>query len=280
VPSYWKEFLVHPANQAVALSVIAVGVLASMPYGWDALGLSLLGLAAIETVGLASVPGLPSFRAWVDRRHASAHREARRRHLAEQLEAHGGSRHYEDYQRMTHRVFSLYEMARAPGNSLTEREVVQIDDLVIGYLALCVADAMLGSQTTTASADGMQKKLRAVRARLEQEALSIDEVQQLRKAQAEYEEAIARLARMGSRASALEASLATMPVRLEELYQMVVTAPTGGNLSTMLEESVEKLRLAEAVDIDVEEILGIKPSSQEATRARAAQVAQQNARRL
>jgi hypothetical protein len=181
---------------------------------------------------------------------------------------------------MTHRVFSLYEMARAPENSLTEREVAQIDDLVIGYLALCVADAMLGSQTTTASAEGMQKKLRAVGARLEQEALSVDEVQQLRKAQAEYEEAIARLARMGSRASALEASLATMPVRLEELYQMVVTAPTGGNLSTMLEESVEKLRLAEAVDIDVEEILGIKPSSQDATRARAAQAAQQNARRL
>lgn len=279
--SYWKEFLFHPVNQTVALGMLALGVLAAMPYGWDALGLSMLGLAAIETVGLAIVPSLPPFRAWVDQRRARAAREARRKHLLEQLDLHGGSSHRQDYERMAERVVALYGLARSPASSLTAREVEQIDDLVVDYLGLCVSDAMLARQGGLSGAESLHKKLRGVRARLAEGGMAADEAAQLRKAQSEYEEAIARLARMTSRASALEASLATMPVRLEELYQMVATAPAGGNFSSMLEESVQKLRLAEtSLDVDVEEILGIKPASQETVRARAAAQAQSAVRRL
>ena len=46
------------------------------------------------------------------------------------------------------------------------------------------------------------------------------------------------------------------PVSYTHLYQMVMTAPRGGNLSQMLEESVSKLRLAEEAVADIEGTLG------------------------
>jgi hypothetical protein len=280
--SYWSEFLLHPANQTVVLGGLALGFLAAMPFGWDALGLSVLALAAVETIGLAVVPGLPPFRAWVEKRHARAAREARREQFLRQLDTsvNGGSEHLADYQRMVERVDSLYGLARSSSSSLTEREVGQIDDLVVGYLGLCVSDAMLRRQGDLTGPETLQKKLKSVRARLGDPNVTAEEAQQLRRAQAEYEEAIARLARMASRASALEASLATMPVRLEELYQMVMTAPSGGDLSSMLEESVERLRFAETVDVDIEEILGIKAAPPDVQRARAVTQAQAGGRRL
>jgi hypothetical protein len=278
--SYWPEFLLHPANQTVVLGGLALGFFASVPFGWDALGLSVLALAALETIGLAVVPSLPPFRAWVEKRRARAAREARRAHLMAQLSTSGGSDHLADYQRMVERVDSLYALARSSSSSLTEREVEQIDDLVVGYLGLCVSDAMLSQQDGLAGPETLQKKLKAVRARLGDPNVTAEEAQQLRRAQAEYEEAIARLSRMASRASALEASLATMPVRLEELYQMVMTAPSGGDLSSLLEDSVKRLRFAEAVDVDVEEILDIKPASPEVLRARVGAQAQAGGRRL
>jgi hypothetical protein len=57
---------------------------------------------------------------------------------------------------------------------------------------------------------------------------------------------------MAARRSALEAALASTPVRLEELYQMVMSSPRAGNLSALLEESVSKLRLAEEAALDIE----------------------------
>jgi hypothetical protein len=61
---------------------------------------------------------------------------------------------------------------------------------------------------------------------------------------------------MGARRSALEATLVSMPVRMEEVYQMVMSSPQAGNLSQLLEESVSKLRLAEEAALDMEHALG------------------------
>jgi hypothetical protein len=43
-----------------------------------------------------------------------------------------------------------------------------------------------------------------------------------------------------------------MPIRLEEVYQMVMSAPRDGSLSQLLEESVSKLRLAEQAALEIE----------------------------
>ena len=252
---YWLSFLTHPVNQAVMLGATAAGVLASLPWGWDALALTMLALAAAEVVGLAIVPGLPSFREAVDRKERAEAREARRNRLLAEIDAHGTSSYARSYQQMNTRVQSLYRMAADPGSALTVREVEQMDDLAVSYLAMCLSDAVMDPGEAGEAAAVAARKLRALEEDLARQPPGRAEEQQLKRARAEYEEVLARHARMRSRRSALEASLVSMPVRMEEVYQMVVAAPASGELGALLEESLSKLRTAEEVTLDLDGLL-------------------------
>ncbi len=256
--SYWRAFLTHPYNQMVVWAATAAGVLASFPYGWDGLALALLALAAVEVVGLAVVPGLPPFIASVDQAARQAERKAKRERLLSEIGMHGGSSHLRAYEQMSQRVESLYRMACDTATSLSEREVEQLDDLTVNYLAMCLSDAAIRARDGVDNSGATERKLRALTQRLTQGGLAQDDEQQLLRAKQEYEEALARQRRMEIRRSALEASLISMPVRMEEVYQMVMTAPSAGKLSALLEESMSKLRTAEEVNFDVEAAFGIK----------------------
>lgn len=251
-PSYWKAFLWHKRNQALVLGATAASVLASFPFGSDALVLGLLGLAALEMIGLAIVPGLPNFQLAVNERERREQREARRETLLREVHAHGGSNHLRSFEQMCQRVASLYRTASDSSTSLTAREVEQLDDLTLDYLRMCLSDAVLRNPQSHEFVSSVNRKLRAVDERLANGRLDQEEQVQLRRAKAEYEEALARQARIASRRSALEATLVAMPVRLEEVYQMVMSAPRDGNISQLLEESVSKLKLAEQAALDIE----------------------------
>jgi hypothetical protein len=249
---YWWAFLKHPANQAIALGTLAASLLLSLPWGGDGFGLGMLALAAIEMVGLATVPGLGVFQAHVDKQDRFAARKARRERLLKEIETNGGSPHLRSYEQMCARVATLYGTASERGTTLTEREVEQLDDLTVGYLQMCLSDALTRGDDKAAQANGLVRKLDGVEKRLAGGGLGPDEAQALQRAKAEYEEAIARHNRIIVRRSALEASLVSMPVRLEEVHQMVVASPQGVNLGQMLEESISKLRLVEEAALDVE----------------------------
>lgn len=255
---YWKAFLVHPANQALIAGVTAMGVWASVPWGLDALALAMLGLVAIEVVGLAVVTGLPSFRKAVDARERRASREARRARLFQEVEAHGGSVYLSSYQQMNQRVQSLYRTAADSHTALTAREVEQLDDLCVGYLAMCLSDAVMKQHERNDFGAVASRKLRGVEQDLNKADLAFIQEQQLRRAKAEYEEVLARHSRMVARRNVLEAHLVSMPVRMEEVYQMVLASPTSGDLGALLEESVVKLQAAEEVTLDVHDLFPVK----------------------
>jgi len=255
-PSYWQAFLLHRHNQLAVLGISALSVLASFPFGWEALVLGLLGLVAVEMTGLAVVPGLPNFQLAVNERVRREQRDAARETLLREIQAQGGSAHLESYEQMSARVASLYRTASERSNSLTVREVERLDDLTLDYLRMCVSHAAMRNPENGDFAAGVNRKLRAVQERLQRGGLDGEEETQLRRAQAEYEEALARQARIVSRRSALEATLVAMPIRLEEVYQMVMTAPRDDDLSQLLEESVSRLKLAEQVALDIEQPYG------------------------
>ncbi len=270
---YWWAFLKHPWNKAVVLGVLGASVLLSLPWGADGLGLGLIALAAIQIVGLATVPGLSTFQAAVDKRDRQAARAARRERLLEEIKGHGGSTHLRSYEQMCVRIASLYRTAADRSSSLTEREVEQLDDLSVDYLRMCLSDAVARGGDRGEGGTAAPRKLREVENRLAGGNLSPEDEQQLRQAKADYEEAIARQVRMTMRRSALEASLISMPVRLEELFQMVMSSPRAGNIGQLLEESVSKLRLAEEAALDIEHSLGPERSGVPPLRNAAAQAA-------
>ncbi len=253
---YWWAFLKHPWNKAMVLGLLGASVLMSLPWGGDGLGIGLLALAATQLVGLGFVPGLPNFQASVDKRDRQAARAQRRTRLLEEIQGHGGSTHLRSYEQMCLRVASLYRTAGDRSSSLTEREVEQLDDLSVDYLRRCLSDAVARGSDRGEGGTVASRKLREVENRLSGGNLSRDDEQQLRQAKTDYEEAIARQVRMTMRRSALEASLISMPVRLEEVFQMVMSSPQAGNIGQLLEESVSKLRLAEEAALDIDHALG------------------------
>ena len=255
--SYWKAFLAHHYNQLVVWGALAAGVMASFPLGMDGLALALLGLAAVEVVGLAVVPGLPPFIASVDQKVRQEERKSKRERLLSEVRMHGGSSHLRSYEQMAQRVESLYRLAADSATSLSRREVEQLDDLVVNYLAMCLSDAVMRAKDVGDHRGLAERKLQALRQRLAQGGLAPADEQQLVRATQEYEEALARQQRMDVRRSSLEATLMSMPVRMEEVYQMVMTAPNVGSLSSLLEDSMSKLRAAEEVNFDVEAAFGI-----------------------
>jgi hypothetical protein len=264
---YWWAFLKHPVNKTVALGMLAASVLLSLPMGGDGFGLGLIALAAVQLVGVATVPALASFRAAVDKGDRQAARAARRERLLEEIKTHGGSSHLRSYEQMCLRIASLYRMASDRSSSLTEREVEQLDDVSLDYLRMCLSDAAARGTDRPDQNGALARKLHDVDSRLAADNLSRDDEQQLRQAKSDYHEALARQRRMAARRSALEAALVSTPVRLEEVYQMVMSSPQAGNLSQLLEESVAKLRLAEEAALDIEQALDPARTTAPAQRA-------------
>lgn len=266
---YWWAFLKHPVNRTVALGMLAASVLLSLPMGGDGFGLGLIALAAVQLIGVATVPALAGFRAAVDKTDRQAARAARRERLLEEIKAHGGSGHLRSYEQMCLRIASLYRMAGDRSSSLTEREVEQLDDVSLDYLRMCLSDAAARGSDRPEQNAALARKLHDVDGRLAAANLSREDEQQLRQAKSDYQEALARQRRMAARRSALEAALVSTPVRLEEVYQMVMSSPQAGNLGQLLEESVAKLRLAEEAALDIDQALDPERTTAPAQRAAA-----------
>ncbi len=253
---YWLSYLKHPYNQALSALVLGGSVVASFFYGLDTLALGALGLAAVQIVGLAVVPDRPSFRAAADRYARNADREERRAHLNHLIYVNGGSPHLDRYERMRERVEALARLAETQSNSLTPREVEHLDDLTVEYLNLCLSDAALRRMTDAPARTKLQKQARKFEQRLQSSKLDPVERAEIERAQQAFADIQARQERLQTRHAALQASLAALPMRVEEIYQIVSTAPRAGELSAMVDESLEKLRADEQVDFDLQTMLG------------------------
>jgi hypothetical protein len=255
---YWLDYLRHPSHLMAVGAGFALALGASLPWAGDGFGLTLLAMAALETIAIAVIPSLPSFREWADRGERSRELGALYERLTAEIKAHGGSEHLVDFSLMADRVASLYRMADDPGSTLTRFDVQQLEDTTIDFLRLCLSDAVMKEARRKAgdTESQIQNRLRDVQQQMQRTGLSPHELAQLRRAEAEFTEALRRQGRMASRKAMLDAALYAMPIRMDEVYQMVMTAPRNGNMGSLLEESLQKLRISEEVSMDLDLDLG------------------------
>ncbi len=188
----------------------------------------------------------------------------RRSPLIAQLTQYGDSAALAAYQQMGVRVQALYQTAKDRRTTLTPADVEKLEDLTVDYLELSVVLRSLAQRKDTASDSVAAKRIATLRTHLEQPGLPDDEARQLRAALTEYSDAIARSRRLAVRRCALEATLAAMPDKFEEVYQRVMTAPYSTEMGNMLEESLSRLRIAEDVAAEFE-TLGAAPPRTTAT---------------
>lgn len=246
-PSYLGAFLKHPNNRVALLACGVAAIFASIPFGWT--GLALVGVVALGTEALAAlaIPGLPSFRTAVDRAQHQQARAQRRIQLLAELSNYGDTNAMATYQHMVGRVQALYQAASDSRTTLTRQDVEKLEDLTVDYLGLCVVNLSLKTRRDHASEDVVLKRIASLQAQLQNPALPEDEVRQLRSALAEYTEVMNRSRRLAVRRSALEATLISMPDKMEEVYQLVITSPYSTDMGGKLEESLSRLRIAEEV---------------------------------
>ena len=246
-PSYLGAFLRHPANRVALLVVGCAAIFASIPFGWA--GLALVGVVGLgsEVLAALAIPELPSFKAWADREHKHQVRNARRERLLTELADSGGTDALANYQHMRNRVLSLYQTAKDSRTTLTDQDVDKLEDLTVDYLGLSAVNLSLRQRKDRATEDTVVKRIASLQAQLQSPLLPEDEQRQLRTALAQYTEALQRSRRLAVRRSALEATLMAMPDKMEELYQLVITSPYATDMGSKLEESLDRLRIAEEV---------------------------------
>lgn len=246
-PSYLGAFLRHPHNRVALLATAVVAVFASIPMGWA--GLALVGVvgAGLETLAALAIPSLPGFRASVDREWRHQYRAQRRLQLLAELSNYGDTAALATYQHMFNRVQALYQTAGDSRTTLTRQDVEKLEDLTLDYLGLCVVNLSLKQRKDHANDEVAAKRIAGLQAQLQNKNLPEDEERQLRNALNEYTEVMNRSRRLAVRRSALEATLISMPDKMEEVYQLVITSPYSADMGSKLEESLSRLRLAEEV---------------------------------
>ena len=228
-----------------------LGIFASIPLGWA--GPALVGSLALgaEVLGALFIPSLPSFRHWVDRRQASQDLQKRRQILIAQLREQGESTALTHYQHMWERVQALHLTARDKKTALSPADVEKMEAMTVDYLNMSAVAASLRRRKSRTSDEQLIKQIANLNAQLAQPHLPDDQARPLRATLIEYSEALSRSRRLAARRNALEASLLTMPDKMEEAYQLVITGPYSRNMPNdmggKLDEALSRLRIAEEV---------------------------------
>jgi len=245
--SYLGAFLRHPTNRNAMLIAALAAVAASFPLGLS--GVALVGILALgaETLAALLVPGLPSFRAAVDRAQRFDVRNERKAQLIAEIRQLGDSRVLSTYQQMWTRVQALYQTVQQKRTSLSQPDVEKLEDMTLDYLGLCAVNLSLKQRKDNASVEAAERGMATVQAQLRRSDLPEDEARQLRTALAQYEDTLQRSRRLAVRRSSLEATLVAIPEKLEEVYQLAITSPYSTDMGGKLEESLSRLRIAEEV---------------------------------
>lgn len=238
-----------------ALGSVAAGVLLSLPYGFSAGLLPIIGFAAGETIAAMFIPYSEKFRARVDKKYRDQAREATRSHLLDEIKKRDqrmkGAGSLESYQRMLDRVASLYRVANDSRTRLSLRDVEKLDDATLDYLRMRLAALIIEERARAVVLKDVEARLQVIERDLADSRPGVDQVQ-LQKARNEYLSLITRHRRMLSRKMGIEAAILSMPDQMDEIYQTIVTAPTGVDVDSKLAESIAKLGLEEDLEAELE----------------------------
>jgi hypothetical protein len=248
-PSYLGAFWRHPRNRVALLAAGCVAIFASIPFGWT--GLALVGVVTLglESLAALAIPGLPSFRAGVDREHHLQARTQRQTRLLAELNSGGDRKALATYRHMWSRVQTLHQTVSDSHNTLTQLDVEKLEDLMVDYLGLCAVNQSLKQRrgNDNDNDEVVHQRIAALQAQMQNPTLPEDELRQLRSALAEYTDAASRARRLAVRRSAIEATLVAMPDKVEEVYQLAISSPYSSGMDGKLEESLARLRIAEEV---------------------------------
>lgn len=255
-PNYLKELFFHEYNLYAAAAAVVASVVISLPY--DTLGvIPMLGFMAVQAgMFWGSVADSEKWRGYVDKKERRALRAESRKRLLSELFAYSNSKAYKryihQYSQMCERVQAMYNIATDSRTKITEFEVDRFNDMTVSYLSLLYAwlnaDSGLAAQRVVEAQENIIK----IDSRLRETSMAATDRGHLVKALGEYRGVVERSKRREARLMTIEASLNTIPDKLEEVYHMLSASPYSSDTSQRIEESLNTLLLQEEVDSLVE----------------------------
>lgn len=288
-PSYLKAWLTSQTNLMTLLGGGFASVVASFPAGVAGLIGGLVVVGAAQVLAALVVPDMPSFRSKVDRRARRGAIDQRRSQLQREIfQIHGGFERvagmgmWLKYRAIVERAEVLYRIAGEAQSQLSYDDAERVDKASVDYLALWLAKVTIEQRIRSGEEATLDRRLREAERALAEIEQDDPRYRHLKMARDDYAAVKLRHDKLIARRMSIEAALVSLPDQVEEIYQMVVASPYSSTLGSKLGESLARLQLEEDIelelsqnDLDSEYLSAGSAGSRE----RAAQRAQQNARR-
>lgn len=255
-PNYFGKLFFHEYNLYAAAAAVVASVIISLPY--DTLGMiPMLGFIAVQAgMFWGGVADSEKWHGYVDKKERKILRSGSRKRLLNELLSYSNSKVYRryihQYNQMCERVLAMYSIANDSRTKITAVEVDRFNDMTVSYLSLLYAWLNADSSLAAARLIEAQDNILKIEARLRETSIATTDRGHLIKALGEYRGVVERSKRREARLMTIEASLNTIPDKLEEVYHMLSASPYSSDTSHRIEESLNTLLLQEEVDSLVE----------------------------
>lgn len=256
-PSYVKEMLLSPTNINLSLGAAVLGGVLSFPLGLA--GALVVGIAYVagEAIAAMYIPTSSVFRASVDKRRRNERRNDVVSDLTGEIRRRGrdGDRNWTVLDHMRERIVFLREIARNRDIPLTEADIDRLEDSCVDYLGLWLSQLSMIEREASADDVSVDRRLKDIENRLAKQPERAERAS-LEKARGDLQEMLRRHQRLGTRRAAVEAALMSIPDAVEEIYHMVISAPTSGAQADRLQDAINRLHLEETLEVTVNDELG------------------------
>jgi hypothetical protein len=255
-PSYLKEMLFSQTNLNVSLIAAAVAGALSFPFGIG--GALVVGIAYLSGEAIASmyVPALPTFRVAVDRRVKARRRQEVVDDLTHEISRRDRMKdpNWDVLGHMRERIAFLREIGHNRNIALTEADIDRLEDSCIDFLGLWLSHLSIEEREHAVDDRAVNRRLDDIEQRLAQQPERGDRTS-LEKARSDLQEVLKRHQRIGGRKAAVEAAMLSIPDAVEEIYHMVITAPTSGSQADRLQDAINRLHIEETLESSINDEL-------------------------
>jgi hypothetical protein len=256
-PSYLKEMLLSPTNINVSLSSAVLAGALSIPFGVPAVVLIGIAWLAGESIASMYVPSLSTFRSACDQRARARRRAGIVEDLSAEIRSRGdeNDRNWTVLAQMHERIAFLREIAKNRDIPLNVSDIDRLDDACVDFLGLWLSHLAMEERERSADDVSIDRRLKDIEQRLAKQPERAEQVS-LEKARGDLLEMLRRHQRIGTRKAAVEAALLSIPDAVEEIYHMVISAPTSGAQADRLQDAINRLHMEESLEATVNDELG------------------------
>jgi len=251
--NYLKEMISSQTSVYGGLSALAAGAILSIPLGLGFAAIPVLGYAAAQAIAALFVPSSPVFRQKVELRKRRERREQARDHMLHEICSRVGqdAKNWSVYERMCGRLTSLTELVKHRDSTMSEYDVERLADATVDYLGLWLARIVMAERRKTVDIRDIQKKVARIVKQIERTGTAI-EVRKLEKARDDLERILQRQEELWTKEASVEAAMLAMADTFEEVYQRLMTNPKSVDVAAQLNEAVDRMKVEEELDFEVD----------------------------